>query len=147
VRILGRYGNLVLSLTNPSHSNVDLVGMEKVDDRDTDRLKMTMKNGNATDVWINARTFLETKMGGQPRRFDGVSHPVEVYFCDYHLVNELVIPFVLETKVLPLSQAGQKYMAPPIPVEKTVIEKVPMNPNLEESWFSKPDVGSASNVN
>jgi hypothetical protein len=90
---------------------------------------------------------LETKMGGQPRRFDGVYHPVEVFFRDYHAVNGLVIPFVLETKVLPVAQIGQKYLAPSIPVEKTIIEKVAVNPNLEESRFAKPDVGSASNVN
>jgi hypothetical protein len=127
-------------------SKVDLVGMEKVDDRDTYRLKVTTKNGSAMDVWIDAQTFLETKMGGQPRRFDGVYHPVEVYFRDYHAVNGLQIPFVLETKVLPVAQTGQKSMTPPIPVEKTVIEKVAVNPNLEESRFSKPDVGAASSA-
>jgi hypothetical protein len=128
-------------------NKVDLVGMEKVDDRDTYRLKVTMKNGIATDVWIDAQTFLEAKMGGQPRRFDGAYHPVEVFFRDYHAVNGLVIPFVLETKVLPVAQIGQKYLAPSIPVEKTIIEKVAVNPNIEESRFAKPDVGSASNVN
>jgi hypothetical protein len=127
-------------------SKVDLVGMEKVDDRDTYRLKLTMKNGSAMDVWIDAQTFLETKMGGQPRRFDGVYHPVEIYFRDYHVVNGLQIPFVLETKVLPVAQTGQRYTASPIPVEKTIIEKVTVNPNLEESRFLKPDAGAASNV-
>ena len=128
-------------------NKVDLVGMEKVDERDTYRMKVTLNNGSAMDVWIDAQTFLETKMGGQPRRFDGVYHPVEVFFRDYHVVNGLEIPFVLETKVLPVAQIGQKYMAPPIPVEKTIIEKVVVNPDLDESRFSKPDVGSASNVN
>jgi hypothetical protein len=126
-------------------SKVDLVGMERVDDRDTYRLKLTMKNGSAMNVWIDAHTFLEAKMGGQPRRFDGVYYPVEIHFRDYHIVNGLQIPFVLEMKVLLVAQTGQKYMAPPIPLEKTIIEKVAVNPNLEESRFSKPDVGPASN--
>jgi hypothetical protein len=77
------------------------------------------------DVWIDAQTFLETKMGGQPPRFDGVCHAVEIYFRDYRVVNNLLISFVLEAKVLPLSQTGQKYTAPPIPGEKTSSKESP----------------------
>jgi len=49
--------------------------MEQVENRDTYKVKLTMKDGTALDVWIDAQTFLETKMGGQPRRLDGVYHP------------------------------------------------------------------------
>jgi len=127
-------------------SKIELAGMEKVENRDAYKLKLTMKDGTALDVWIDAQTFLETKMGGQPRRLDGAYHPVEVYFRDYRVVNGLQIPFVLETKVLPITQAGKRSTTPPVPVEKTIIEKVTVNPNLEESLFSKPDAGVASNV-
>jgi hypothetical protein len=71
---------------------------------------------------------------------------VEVYFRDYRVVNGLQIPFILESRVLPVTQPGQKFMTPPVPVEKTIIEAVTVNPNLEESLFSKPVVGAASNV-
>jgi hypothetical protein len=36
---------------------------------------------------------LEAKIEGQPRRLDGVSHPVEVYFRDYRRVDGLQIPY------------------------------------------------------
>lgn len=36
---------------------------------------------NSLDVWIAAKTFLEAKIEGQPRRLDGVYHPVEVSFA------------------------------------------------------------------
>ena len=125
-------------------TKVELAGMEKVEDRDTYKLKMTMKDGNAMNVWIDAKTFLETKIEGQPRRLDGVYHPVEIYYRDYRPVDGLQIPFVLETKVLPVSKPGQKYTTPPVPSEKTIFEKVVVNPKLDPSHFSKPQVAPAT---
>jgi len=124
-------------------TKVELAGMEKVEDRDTYKLKMTMKDGNAMNVWIDAKTFLETKIEGQPRRLDGVYHPVEIYYRDYRPVDGLQIPFVLETKVLPVSQPGQKYTTLPVPSEKTIFEKVVVNPKLDPAHFSKPQVAPA----
>ena len=39
--------------------------MEKVEGRDTYKLKLTMKNGAALHVWIDAETFPEAKIEGQ----------------------------------------------------------------------------------
>jgi hypothetical protein len=39
---------------------------------------------------------------------------------------------------------GLKY--PPVPAEKTFIDKVVVNPKLDASLFSKPEVGLASNA-
>ncbi len=75
-------------------TRIELDGMEKVEDRDTYKLKLTMKSGQAIHVWIDAQTFLEAKIEGQPRRLDGTDHPVEVYFRDYRTVNGLQIPFI-----------------------------------------------------
>jgi len=127
-------------------TRVELVGMEKVEDRDTYKLKLTMKDGQATHVWIDAQTFLEAKIEGQPRRLDGTYHPVEVYFRDYRPVNGLQIPFVLETKVLPVAQTALGLKDPPVPAEKTIIDTVVVNPKLDESLFSKPQIEVASNA-
>jgi hypothetical protein len=120
--------------------------MEKVDDRDTYKLKLTLKSGAVTHVWIDALTFLETKIQGTPRRLDGTDHPVEVYFSDYRPVSGLQIPFVLETKVLPVGRTAQGFGDTPVPVERTVIDKVVVNPKFDNSLFSKPEVGIASNA-
>jgi hypothetical protein len=90
---------------------------------------------------------LETKIEGQPRRLDGTYHPVEVYYRDYRPVNGLQIPFVLETKVLPLAQKSPRLRDTPVPVEKIAIDKVVVNPNLEESRFSKPEIEFAPKTN
>jgi len=127
-------------------SQVELDGMEKVEDRDTYKLKLTMKDGRAIHLWVDANTFLESKIEGTPRQLDGVQHPVEVYYRDYRQVNGLQIPFVLETKVLSVSKAAliPRAWNGPVPAEKIVIDKVEVNPNLEESLFVKPQVQTAS---
>ena len=127
-------------------TTVELAGMEKVEDRDTYKVKMTMKNGQALHVWIDTQTFLEAKIEGQPRRLDGTDHPVEVYFRDYRPVNGLQIPFMLETKVLPVAKTELGFRDPPVPPEKTIIEKVVVNPKLDASLFSRPEVTVASNA-
>jgi hypothetical protein len=127
-------------------TTVELIGVEKVEDRDTYKLKLTLKNGQAIHVWIDAQTFLEAKIEGQPRRLDGTDHPVEVYFRDFRQVNGLEIPFILETKVLPVARTVQGFRDPPVPAERTIIDKVVVNPKFDDSLFSKPEVGLASNA-
>jgi hypothetical protein len=125
-------------------TRVELDGMEKVEDRDTYKLKLTIKSGEAIHVWIDAQTFLETKIEGQPRRLDGMYHPVEVYYRDYRAVSGLQIPYVLETRVLPMVKTAKGLKDTPVPEEKIVVDKVLVNPKLAESLFSKPDLGAAS---
>jgi hypothetical protein len=128
-------------------TQIELTGMEKVEDRDTYKLKLTLKSGQSIHVWIDAQTFLEAKIEGQPRRLDGIYHPVEVYYRDYRPVKGLQIPYVLETKVLPAAKKSAMLRDPAVPPEKITIDKVVVNPNLEESRFSKPEAGMASRAN
>jgi hypothetical protein len=125
-------------------TRVVLEGTEKVDGRDAYKLKLTMKDGHLIHEWIDAQTFLETKIEGQPRRLDGIEHPVEVYFSDYRPVNGLQIPYVLETRVLPVAHATSGAGSSVIPVEKIILDRVEVNPRLETSLFAKPDVQIAS---
>jgi hypothetical protein len=126
---------------------IELDGMEKVEGRDTYKVKLTMKNHQAIHVWIDAQTFLDAKIEGQPRRLDGIDHPVEVYFRDFRPVNGLQIPFVLETRVLQVGKTALGMKDPPVPPEKVIIEKAVVNPKLDESRFAKPQIGVSSNAN
>lgn len=121
-------------------TKVDLDGMEKVEDRNTYKLKLTLKTGEQVHVWVDAQTFLEAKMEGQPRRLDGTFHPVEVYYRDYRPVSGLEMPFVLETRVLPVTKTALGFRDTPVPPEKIIIEKVTVNPQLDATRFSKPVV-------
>ncbi len=128
-------------------TKVELEGTEKVEDRDTYRLKLTMKDGHATHVWIDAKTFLEAKIEGAPRRLDGQEHTVEIYFRDYRAVDGLQIPFLLETRVVPVAtpakgnRAASKY-----PPEKIVIEKVQVNPKFEAALFTRPVIETTASA-
>ena len=76
---------------------------------------------------------------------DGTPHPVEVYFRDYRTIGGLQIPFVLETKVLPVEKTATGLKDPPVPVERISIEKVSVNPKLEDARFVKPEIEVAAN--
>src|SRR5581483_4496979 len=60
-------------------TQIEVEGMEKVENNDAYKLKLTLKDGQVQHVWVDARTFLETKIEGSPRRLDGRYHPVVTY--------------------------------------------------------------------
>jgi len=124
-------------------TQVALDGTEKVEGRDTYKLKLTQKSGDVSYVWVDAQTFLETKVSGQPRRLDGTDHPVEVYYRDYRNVSGLQIPFLLETHVDPVAKTATGLRDTPVPPEKTVIEKVVINPEFDAGVFAKPTASAA----
>jgi outer membrane lipoprotein-sorting protein len=125
-------------------TRIELDGIEKVEDRNTYKLKLTLKSGEVTHVWVDAQTFLEAKIEGQPRRLDGTYHQVEVYYRDYRNVNGLEIPFVLETRVLPVAKTALGLRDTPVPPEKALIEKVTINPKFDAGLFSKPAIPATS---
>ena len=125
-------------------SRIELDGTEKVEGRNTYKLKVTQKDEHAVHVWVDAETFLETKIEGQPRRLDGTEHSVEVYYRDYRNVDGLKIPFVLETRVLPVTKTALGFRDTPVPPEKIVIDKVVVNPKFDEKLFSKLEIPSPS---
>jgi hypothetical protein len=127
-------------------TQIQLAGTEKVEGRDTYKLNVTPKNGGTVHVWVDAQTFLETKVEGQQRRLDGIDHPVEVYYRDYRAVGGLQIPYVLETRVLPVAKTATGMRDSPVPPEKITIEKVDVNPKLDASLFAKPQISDAENV-
>jgi outer membrane lipoprotein-sorting protein len=110
----------------PKGTKVVLEGTEKVEGNDTYRLKLTFKNGETQRLWVDAKTFLETKIDGTPRRLDGKYHAVEVYYRDYRAVRGLMMPHLMETKVEGVKQT-----------EKIEIEKFSVNAPLEDARFAK----------
>jgi hypothetical protein len=101
------------------------------------------KTGHTFHDWIDAKTFLEVKIEGQPRRLDGTEHLVEVYYRDYRTVDGLQFPFLLETRVLPVGKNSLGMRDIPVPPETIVIDKVVVNPKVEEKLFSKMEIPAA----
>src|SRR5205085_9981757 len=101
-------------------TKVALEGVEPVEGRDAYKLKLTTRAGAVRRVWIDARSFLDVKVEGVPRRMDGKMHTVWVYQRDFRSVQGLKIPFTLETVVDGYPQA-----------HKIVVDKVAVNPKLD----------------
>jgi hypothetical protein len=108
-------------------TQVELEGVERVEGRTAYRLRLTLKDNHVLHDWIDAQSLLEVKMEGTPRRLDGRVHPVNVLLRDYRSVNGLQIPHLMETVVDGVART-----------EKIQIEKVEVNPRLDEARFRKP---------
>ena len=108
-------------------SKLELEGTQPVEGKPAYNLRLTLKNGQTQHVWVDAASFLDVKVEGTPRRLDGKYRPVEIYLRNYKAENGLMVPHILETVV-----QGAKRS------EKIRIDRVMVNPKLEDSQFSKP---------
>lgn len=108
-------------------NKVELEGSDLVDAQPAYRLKVTPKNGTAKHIWIDAKSFLDVKVEGLPRRMDGKMHPVYVYQRDFRPVQGVMIPFVLETAVDGYPDS-----------HKLLVEKAAINPAFDGAVFAKP---------
>jgi outer membrane lipoprotein-sorting protein len=108
-------------------TKVELVKVEAVEGHDAYKLKLTHKDGKVQHVWIDAKSFLDVKIEGTPRRMDGKMRTVWVIQRDFRPVQGLMVPFVLETVVDGYADT-----------HKMVIDKVALNPQLDDARFVKP---------
>ena len=111
-------------------TKVLLEGRELVDGRNNYRLALTLRDGQVRHLWIDADTFLDTKIDGT-RMIGGTVWPVETYFSGYKKVHGLQIPHVLDTAI-----GGART------TERIVIDHVMLNPVLSDALFSAPAVTS-----
>jgi hypothetical protein len=108
-------------------TKVELEGVEPVGGHDAYKLKLTSKTGTVQHVWIDAKSFLDVKVEGVPRRMDGKLRSVWLYQRDFRSVQGLKIPFIVEAIVDGYPQA-----------HKIVLDKVAVNPKLDAAAFAKP---------
>jgi outer membrane lipoprotein-sorting protein len=107
-------------------NKVELVGKDKVEDKDVWRVKLTTKNGDLRYYLFDAQTFLLLKWEGK-RRADGKEFPVESYFRDYRDVDGLKFSFQIDSG----SSATNL-------TQKLVIDKIELNVAIPDSEFEKP---------
>lgn len=109
-------------------SQVQLAGKEEAEGKPVYRLKITSKSGEVRSYLIDATTFLTTKWEGT-RKVEEKELPWESVLSDYREVQGLKFPFKIEQ-----GSPGTDYK------QTLTIEKVEINPKLEESHFGKPVV-------
>jgi outer membrane lipoprotein-sorting protein len=116
-------------------SQVELEGTEMVEGQGAYRLKVTSKQGHKQHIWIDGSTFLEAKMEGNPRHFDGQMRKVETYLRDYRRVEGVMLPFVAETRIEGV-RGGHSM----------TIEKAELNDKIDDSAFAKPQALTAATM-
>jgi hypothetical protein len=107
---------------------VESVSVEKLDGRRTYRVHVKAPGGELHDVWIDASTFLDVKYDRTSYRANGDPGIVSVIYRDYKLIEGLQIPSIME-----IGGGGGR------PPAKMVIEKVALNPPLDDKVFTRPN--------
>lgn len=107
-------------------ARVENAGTDTVEGHAAYRLKVTRKDGQVRRIWVDAGSFLELKVDGEPRKLDGKMHAVAVYLRDYQRDQGLMIPHLQETVVDGVKKT-----------ETITIESVAVNPKLDDTRFAK----------
>jgi hypothetical protein len=110
-------------------TKIALAGTEQLDGHPAYKLHLTSRDGTGRDLWIDATTFLEVKMEGEPRKLDGRMHKVVLYFKDFRSEHGLNIPHLQETVV---EGVKEPY--------KMTITKVSVNAGLDDTLFGRPQL-------
>jgi hypothetical protein len=110
-------------------TQVTLAGTDTIEGHPAYKLLLTFRGGAKRNLWIDAGSFLELKMDGEPRKLDGKMHAVAVYFRDYKVEHGLNLPHTQETTVEGYKQAY-----------KMTIARVAVNEPLDDGLFQKPQL-------
>jgi hypothetical protein len=115
---------------------VTLEGLDEIEGHKAYRLSVRLSSGESDRVWVDTRTFLDLRydrieegVAGLPRRV------VSVFYRDYKTYGGLQIPSIIETGTGPSSTP-----------DRMVIEKVVLNPPLDQRTFANPDTARPRNA-
>lgn len=107
--------------------SVALEGTDKVEGRDAYRLSLRLPSGATRHVWVDAQNFLDVKYDREARGPSGRPATIEVMYRDFKDVDGVRIPFVIESGAVGMDKK-----------DRLVIDKVSLNPPLDNSTFAKP---------
>jgi hypothetical protein len=111
-------------------NDVELEGVNEVEGNKAYRLSVKLPSGASRHVWINAQTFLDIKYDREAHDPFGATGIVSVYYRNYHTVDGLQIPYLIESGGADASGA----------TNRMVIDRVALNPPLDDGIFAKPNV-------
>lgn len=108
---------------------VTIAGQGEAEGRRAYILKVALPLRGEERIWVDAETFLEVRHDRQVRAGMGQVGTVTVLFREYREFGGLKLPTEIETG------AGMGGAA-----NKLVIERVALNPDLDDRAFARPDV-------
>jgi hypothetical protein len=107
----------------------DLDGIDTVEGRKAYRLSLKLPNGAERKVWIDVKTNLDVRLDRPATNPLKPGAPVSVYYRDYAVTDGIKVARSIETGV----DAGGPTVA-----DKLVIDRVLVNPKLDEGTFALP---------
>jgi outer membrane lipoprotein-sorting protein len=107
---------------------VTLAGHGLAEGRNAHILEVKLPSGGMHRVWVDAENFLEVRHDRQVRGGMGQDGMVTVLFRDYREFEGVKIPTQIETG----AGAG-------VSPNRLVIERVALNPDLDDRMFARPD--------
>lgn len=102
-------------------SSIELVGKEQLDKKDVFHLKFKDKDGKVADEYLDANTYLLTKL-----KMDIGGQEAEINFSDYKTVDGIQLPFAMDMT------------NPQMGVLTFVTTSVKVNTKVDENIFQRP---------
>ena len=115
-------------------SSVMLEGVDEINGSKAYRLGVKLPSGSSYHMWIDARSFLDIKSERESRNAFGML-TVTKHYGNYRTVDGLQIPFLIENS----TKTGKI-------ADRMVIDRILLNPPLEDQVFSKPRVPGQQTV-
>ena len=114
---------------------VTLDGVDEIEGHRAYRMSVKLPSGTSHHVWVDAQSFLDIKSDRQFRNPNGQPGIVSVFYRNYQMIEGLRIPLTIESQSVP----GQT-------TDKMVIDRVVLNPPLDDRVFAKPGGPAQSNI-
>jgi hypothetical protein len=105
---------------------VELIGKEDVEGTPAYKLKVTKKNGDVVNVYIDAESYMDIKESGKVKA-RGQEIESQTTFGDFKTVDGLIFPYSIEQK----PQGAPAGMV-------ISISKIELNPTVDASRFTMP---------
>jgi outer membrane lipoprotein-sorting protein len=107
-------------------NRIELMGLEKFGGREAWRLKVTLHNGDARDIYLDLKTHLQIASVAR-RTVRGRSVEVESELGDYREVGGVLLPHSFQTRVKGVQET-----------QSVRFEKIELNVPIDDSRFARP---------
>ena len=124
MKIQADYDGMFYNYTDKGYT-IELLGTEPVDDIATYVLQLTRPNGDIITSYIDAENFVILKTKSK-MKMQGVETEAETIFSNYKYIDDILVPFSLETKM-----NGETVM-------QMVFDEITYNIDLDDSIFEMP---------
>ena len=104
---------------------VELIGKEDMEGTPVYKLKLTLKNGDVRNIYIDAENYLELKVTSK-RKTPGGEVDVDQFLGNYKSVNGMMFAFSIDTRI-----NGQS-------VNTITIDKIELDSPIDEAVFKMP---------